>query len=220
MERSASQAYGYTVDNAKVMNNKVSVNRLLSGQGDGSRPKMFFYSGNKYHSTGATTNHFIKQWTGADYRFFPTNTDLNGWKSSGFDLDVESVESDFSRFKTSAGWTNPERDIVSYMGSIDPTYVPNEEIYVDDDCSGEKQASRRKVWEVMTTNGLSEPQSRLIARRYHAFVTFINRAKANRKGAWDSRYTAEAVNNYMREGFGKPRITGPYATKMSDVQNY
>jgi len=226
VERSVPQSFTYTIDQAKVVNNKVSASRLLSGQGDGSRPQTFKYSGNKYHSSGSPSTHFIKQWTGADYRSFATNADLSGWKASGFDLDVESVESDFSKFKNLVGWTNPERDIVSYMQSIDSTYVPDEEIHVDDDCSGEKQAVRRKVREVMSTGitgsytGLSESHSRLIARRYHAFITFINRAKANRKGAWDSRYTAEAVNNYIREGFGKQAVGGPYTTKMSDAQNY
>lgn len=233
VERSISQAYQYTINNAMVMNNKISTTRLLSGQGDGSRPNTFTYSGNKYHSSGSQSTQFIRQWTGADYRSFPTSVDLNGWKSSGFDSDVVSIESDFSRFKSDVGWTNPERDIVSYMQSIDSSYVADENVHVDEDTTGTKQVNRRRVWEVLIDpsfglvgpgwydpQGMTEARAKNIARRYHAFITFIQRAKMNRKGAWDSRYTAEAVNNYVREGFGKPRITGPYATKMSDVQNY
>jgi hypothetical protein len=67
---------------------------------------------------------------------------------------------------------------------------------------------------------LTEVQAKLTARRYHAFITFIQRAKENRKGAWDPRWTAEAVNNYIREGFGKAPVTGPYVTTLSDLANY
>jgi hypothetical protein len=57
---------------------------------------------------------------------------------------------------------------------------------------------------------MSEAQAKLTARRYHAFLTFIERAKANRKGAWDPRYTADALNSYIRQGFGKAPVGGPY----------
>lgn len=51
-----------------------------------------------------------------------------------------------------------------------------------------------------------------VASEYHAFISFIQKARANRKGAWDSRWTAEAFNNYIREGFGRPPLAGPYTT--------
>jgi len=54
--------------------------------------------------------------------------------------------------------------------------------------------------------GMTEARAKLVARRYHAFITFIQRAKANRKGAWDPRYTADALNDYIRQGFGKPSV--------------
>jgi hypothetical protein len=74
------------------------------------------------------------------------------------------------------------------------------------------------VWEVLSDPAygsptMTEATAKLAARRYHAFITFIQRAKQNRKGAWDSRWTAEAVNNYIREGFGKPAVTGAYDTR-------
>jgi hypothetical protein len=115
---------------------------------------------------------------------------------------------------------------------VDPTYVVNEDVYVDEDAVI-KQANRQKVWQVLTdpskypsdgwwlANGLmTEAQAKLTARRYHAFITFIQRAKENRKGAWDPRWTAEAVNNHIREGFGKAPVTGPYVTTLSDLANY
>lgn len=226
VERSSSQVYPYVVLEAKIVNNKISAISKLNGQGDGTRPSTFVYSGNKYHSSGNSANHFIKQWTGSDYRIFATFSDLNGWKSSGFDGDVNSVETSFSNFKNLVGWSAPERDIVSYMMSVDPTYVPNEDVHVDEDCLGPKQLNRQKVWQVLSTGitgsytALPEAQSKLIARRYHAFITFINRAKANRKGAWNPNYTAEAVNNYIREGFGKEPVLGPYVSKIEDIKNY
>lgn len=39
---------------------------------------------------------------------------------------------------------------------------------------------------------------------------FVAGARANRKGAWDARYTAEAVNYYIREGYGT--VQPPSAT--------
>ena len=91
---------------------------------------------------------------------------------------------------------------------MDPTYVVNEDVYVDEE-STVTQDVRQKVWEVLSDPAkagnqvMTEAQAKLTARRYHAFITFIQRAKENRKGAWDTRWTAEAVNNYIREGFGK-----------------
>jgi broad specificity phosphatase PhoE len=51
-----------------------------------------------------------------------------------------------------------------------------------------------------------DANARLAAKRFHAAITFLNRARENRKGNWDDRYTADAVNDYIRQGFGKPRI--------------
>lgn len=222
VERSTSATYPYVVLDADVTANEVSATRLLAGQGDGTKPAAYSWSGNKYQSTSAT-NLFATSWTGQDYRFGTVYTNLAGWKAAGFDADMAAVETDFATFKTAAGWTAPERDIVSYMQSVDPTYVVNEDVYVDDDSTGPKQATRQKVWQVLATSvsglyaGMPEAQAKLAARRYHAFITFIQRAKANRKGAWDPRWTADAVNNYIRQGFGKPTVSGPYTATIEDI---
>lgn len=36
---------------------------------------------------------------------------------------------------------------------------------------------------------------------------FMTKARMNRKGFWDQRWTAESFNNYVREGFGKPPVS-------------
>jgi hypothetical protein len=160
--------------------------------------------GNLYHSQSAAP--------------FGSGLTFAQWQALRTDLDdSSSFYSDFSSFKAAAGWTAPERDIVSYMESVDPTYVVDENVYVDEDAAV-KQASRQKVWEVLVNNtawpgAMTEAQAKLTARRYHAFITFIQRAKENRKGAWDPRWTAEAVSNYIRAGFGKTAVTGAYDSR-------
>ena len=162
----------------------------------------------------------------ANRYFAPRNTAYNGgtfaaWQSAGYDA-TSTDHATFESFKTAAGWTAPERDIVSYMQSVDPTYVVNEDVHVDDDATGPKQATRQKLWQVLTSGSpsMTESQAKLTARRYHAFITFIQRARANRKGAWDARWTAESVNNYIREGYGKPKLSGPYTASLADVSTY
>jgi hypothetical protein len=120
-----------------------------------------------------------------------------GWKSSADLADAQGRN----------GW---ERDIVSYMQSIDGEYVVNENVTVDD-CV--PLANRREnpaiVWEVLSSGSpyigptMTVDNAKLAAKRYHAFLAFIDGARANRKGAWDLRYTAKALNDYMRAGFGK-----------------
>jgi hypothetical protein len=214
---------------AEVVNNAISAPRELSMQGNASKPADFTYSNNRFHST-LQNGWFRWNWqdnANGSYRTPPvTQGTFSQWQAAGYDTDA-TLTSDFAAFKAAAGWTAPERDIVSYMQSVDPAYVVNEDVYIDEDSSGEKQTVRRKVWEVMADPSvalnvvMTEAQAKLTARRYHAFITFIQRAKENRKGAWDERWTAEAVNNYIREGFGKPTITGPYderplATRLMD----
>jgi hypothetical protein len=179
-------------------------------QGNSSKPATFTYSGNRFHST--TTNGLFRWgwesngtgiWRNAPY----TDGTFSQWQAAGYDADG-SFTADFAAFKSAAGWTAPERDIVSYMQSVDPTYVVNEDVYVDEE-STVTQDVRQKVWEVLSDPAkagnlaMSTDRAKQVARRYHAFITFIQRAKENRKGAWDTRWTAEAVNNYIREGFGK-----------------
>lgn len=49
------------------------------------------------------------------------------------------------------------------------------------------------------------------AKQYHAFSVFITRAKLNRLGSWNSNYTADALNSYIREGYGKAVVGGGYS---------
>jgi hypothetical protein len=137
------------------------------------------------------------------------------WQALRSGLDSQSqFFADFTTFKTAAGWMAPERDIVSYMQSIVPTYTPNEDVTTDDGVPIEKRRpDAQLVRSVMQSTGMSDAQARLTARRYHAFITFIERAKANRKGNWDSKYTGDALNNHIRQGFGKQLVGGPYDTR-------
>jgi len=200
----------------------------LSINHNASRPSNSTYSGNQYHSAGPAAQYFT--FNLVSNTVF-TKGDLAAWKAAGFDSDATQVYSSLASFKSAVGWTAPERDVVSYMQSVDPTYVPNEEVFVDDDCTGPKQAVRTKVREMVMTGDLAtsfwgspvamtDARARQLARRYHAMITFMQRAKANRKGAWDPRWTADAVNNYIREGFGKAPVSGPYTATLEDVLGY
>jgi hypothetical protein len=70
--------------------------------------------------------------------------------------------------------------------------------------------------DILTRMGMSVEAARLSARRYSAFLTFIERAKANRKGSWSYQYTSDALNNYIRDGFGKGAIVALGAASGSD----
>jgi len=141
---------------------------------------------------------------GANFRLPNNEVDLAAWQAAGYDSG-STLHPDRAALEAAAGWTDPDRSILTYMQAVDPTYVVNEDVYVDDGSSGQKQAVRQKVWEVIAPN-VGEATAKLIARNYHAFLAFIEKARNNRKGAWDSRWTADAVNNYIREGFGKAPV--------------
>jgi hypothetical protein len=200
---------------ATVSGNAVA-SALASAQGDASKPTTYSYGSNTMHAT--SSQPFRWAWHSNGQKLFTQSPFTDGsfqqWQAAGYDADGTFI-SDFAAFKAAAGWSAPQRDIVSYMQAVDANYVVNEDVYIDDDASGAKQDVRRRVWEVLSdaaygTQTMTEATAKLTARRYHAFITFIQRAKQNRKGAWDSRWTAEAVNNYIREGFGKPAVTGAY----------
>ncbi len=192
------------VVSADIANNAVSTPHAASVHGDSSRPTGVTYGGNRFH---AMSGSGLFKAAAADLTF-------QAWQATGFDSDA-TFTNDFAAFKAAVGWLAPERDILSYMQAVDPMYVVNEDVYVDEE-STVKQATRQRVWEVLADPAmypadvwwheralLSEARAKQVARRYHAFITFIQRAKKNRKGSWDPRWTAEAVNNYIREGFGK-----------------
>ncbi len=140
------------------------------------------------------------------------------WQAIREGLDADSsFFGDFAAFRAAAGWIDPDRDLVSYLEAIDPTFEPDEEISIDAGVPAARQRSDApKVWQVLSDPSrypntgafwsarvLSESEARRAARRYHAFLVFIDRAKGNRKGAWNRDYTADALNKYVREGFGK-----------------
>lgn len=108
------------------------------------------------------------------------------------------------------GW---RRDIVSYMTAIDPNYRTDEQVTVDAGVPAEKRrADAPRLVDTLTATGMPAQSARLSAQRYHAFLRFIERAKANRKGKWNYQYTADALNNYIRDGFGKAPINPLSAT--------
>jgi hypothetical protein len=159
--------------------------------------------------------------TGANHYYAPKGWkefSSSDWKTSG--KDVESVAYHcLPDLAAVLGWQANawEKDIVSYMQHVDPTYVPDENVTVDFAAPvANRRANAPTVWSVLKNSelygggvkaNLSEADAKLTARRYHAFITFITRAKANRKGSWDEKYTANAINNYFRTQFNKSVVS-------------
>ena len=148
--------------------------------------------------------------------------ELEEFEGAGFGTGNTIIE-DNSQFIIDAGWSEgaTSASLVTYMESIDPSYVANENVYVDEGASGTKQSPRISYWKTLALNvpdengnnsGIfNETLSKELAKQYHAFLTFIHRARNNRKGNWDINYTADAVNNYFREKFGKSLVGGTYS---------
>lgn len=146
----------------------------------------------------------------------------SAWQTSGKDT-ASAIYNDLVTMARALGWqTNAwEKDIISYMQHIDPTYVPDENVTVDFTAPvANRRAKAPAIWYVLANShlfggastathrfNLSEADAKLTARRYHAFITFMNRAKANRKGLWDDNYTANAINNYFRAQFNKSIVS-------------
>lgn len=173
---------------------------------------------------GPGGNHYL---AGGTSRFAWGNRNrgsFQAWKQRGFDGQSASYSS-MESLAAALGWHGAEpgddrekawtRDIVSYMRWIEPDFVADEGVFVDVDATGPKQPMRQRVWEVLAAfdgfphDGgirprMSEADAKLAARRYHAFTAFIQQARENRKGSWDDRYTAGALNRYIREGFNRP----------------
>jgi hypothetical protein len=158
---------------------------------------------------------------GGNAYFMPQWPGLSAWQQLGFD-QASTAYSSAPAMAAAKGWrpNAAQLDIVSYVRSIDPTYQPDENVTVD---FGVPDAKRNpnapKVWEVLmdpTRFGgdlpkMTEERAKLTARRFHAFVTFIQRARLNRRGNWDERYTSQAINNYFRGAFGRKPYLGPVA---------
>jgi hypothetical protein len=162
-----------------------------------------------------TSPSFTVNYGGSPQSISNRNRSFQTWQSEGYDTNSQMMD-DWNSFKSTAGWTDPDRDIVSYMQTIDPTYIPDENVRVD---YGTKvqQTTPQLVKNVIPTNHMNEEQRLLAARRFHAAVTFLLRARDNRKGNWSNNYTAESLNNYMREGFGKPLVGGEYILTFDDA---
>lgn len=159
--------------------------------------------------------------TGGNYYYAPSGWREfanSAWQSSGKDT-TSTVYGTLANMATALGWQANawEKDIISYMQYVDPTYVPDENVTIDFTAPIEyRRANAPNVWYVLqnsqlyggaTSVNLSEADAKLTARRYHACMTFLERARENRKGSWDENYTANAINNYFRTQFNKPLVT-------------
>lgn len=150
-----------------------------------------------------------------------SNKTFAQWQGLTYDVG-STMTADWATFKTEAGWSSPERDIISYMETIDGEYAPDSNVRVDYMC-GVTQADAQLVIDVLPDTGwgsFTEDQQTLAARRFHAALTFLYRARDNRKGSWDENYTAIALNNYIRAGFGKGEVDAGYTLGLSDIENY
>ena len=204
------EAGAFANNAADVRNNAIAIDSPPSwlGASPTATPRSSdTIDGNLYFGNPAA-NRFSRSYAGAA-TLVAANTTFAQWQAAGYDPNGQMI-ADWAAFKAAAGWTDPDRDIVSYMQSIDPTYVPDEDVRVDFGCSGPLQEVPQLVRNAVIG---TDAQKRQVARRFHATVTFLNRARENRKGAWDQRYTAEAVVNYIRAGLGKPALTGPYDSR-------
>ncbi len=173
-----------------------------------------------------TGNHYLAGGSAGFALASDEIVDFEQWQASG--LDHHSLlYADLASLADALNWLPPnsesgemagwERDIVFCMQAIDPAYTPNEDVYVDAGASGAKQTERQKVREVLTRfegyphDGgtrprMSEVDAQTVARRYHAFLSFMERARENRKHQWNTQYTAAALNACIREGFGENRF--------------
>lgn len=218
------------VQNAEVTGNTLAVTQSgrAASSGDLVRAPTVLFNRNRYHAA-----------PGVGFQRDLVVTDFTDWQEAGYDSNGAFFD-DLEPLAESAGWLTArqlgeqppamphgwERDIISYMRHVDPAFEPNENVTVD---AGVPAIHRRpdapRVWEVLhhfrgfphdhaTRPPMSEEEAKLAARRYHAFLTFIERAANNRRGAWDPAYTAESLNNYMRSGFGWPPVRGPYSAEL------
>ncbi|MGA1049521.1 MAG: hypothetical protein ACO3UU_16070, partial [Minisyncoccia bacterium] len=169
------------VSKVKIANNKISTNgvnvSILTNVYTNTIINNYIFENNKYHTTtGVYSDGRFN--LGTNY----SNISLSQWKAVGYDLDVNDVPVGTQNIGI-MNWPSPQRDIISYMESIDPSYQPDENVYVDEGSYGPKQTTRQKVWEVIRNfetinqyhidrDGLCggpclENAAKLIARRYH-----------------------------------------------------
>jgi len=202
----------FTQPTITIKNNEFAVESIIPpGYGAISRPTKSILDtvDNNYYFGNPTSSSFTIGYGGGPQSIVNTNTTFQAWQSQGYDTNSQMI-SDWNTFKSTVGWTDPNRDIISYMQAIDPTYIPDENVRVD---YGTKvpQSVSKLVKDFIPQSGfggITDAQRRSIAaKRFHAAVTFLMRARENRKGNWDTNYTADALNDYIRVGFGKPTLS-------------
>jgi len=205
-----------------VKNNEFAINQL-DGYGYGgisrtTKSELDTVDENLYFGN-STSAAFTIGYGGSPASISARNRSFETWQSSGYDTNSQMI-SDWATFKSTANWPDPDRDIVSYMQTIDPNYIPDENVRVD---YGVKiqQETPQLVKDSILTSHMNEEQRLLAARRFHAAVTFLTRARENRKGNWDSNYTAESLNDYIRVGFGKSSLSNTeYFLSLEDAFDF
>ena len=161
--------------------------------------------------------------TGGNFYYAPNWTSFSTtWQGAGKDT-ASTRYNTIQEMVTARGWNQNavNEDIITYMQSLDPSYVPNEEMTVDDQVQidpADRRPTAPKLWYVLRNptlfqgNGFTinasptDAQAKLTARRTHAFHYFMSFARQNRKGNWNLDYTAKNVNNYFRALYNKSLV--------------
>jgi hypothetical protein len=218
----ANFAIGLRVDSIEVgQNDFLSI--------DASNAAMYNYDGGNITQAQARAGaqYLIgNNITGGNHYYVPNwSSYATTWQAAGKDTASTRYTS-VQEMVTARGWSANavNEDIVTYMQSLHPSYVPDEEMTVDDFVQvapEDRRPNAPKLWYVLRnpslyagTSGIvnggqfppTDAQAKLIARRCHAFNYFMSFARENRKGNWNSDYTAKAINNYFRPLFNKTLV--------------
>lgn len=218
----AELAKGINIQGSNTVNGVIAANIALNAVVKTSEPVTFKNVTVPISITGSMVNavdYTIGPAGKVNHYYAPPWTTQSSWQATGYDNTANTNYASIDTLAQNAGWQTAqqlgnnagvdgwERDIVTYMQEIDPSYVVDENVTTD---AGVPIANRRPsaqiVWQVLVNAGMSETLAKKAARRYHAFLTFIERARGNRRGSWDLDYTSDALNNYIREGFGKSAV--------------
>lgn len=218
----AELAKGINIQGSNTVNGVTTANVGLNAVVKTSQPVTAKNFIDPIKITGNTVNdvdYTIGPAGKVNHYYAPPWTTQSSWQAKGYDNTSNTNYTSIETLAQNAGWRTAqqlgdvagingwERDILTYMQEIDPSYVVDENVTTD---AGVPIANRRPnaqvIWQILVNNGLSETLAKKAARRYHAFLTFIERARGNRRGSWDSDYTADSLNNYIREGFGKSAV--------------
>lgn len=204
---------GYLVTNVQVGNNEF----LFA-----DTPNTGFYNNDITQAQVRANSNFEigNSVTGGNFYYAPNWTSFSTtWQGAGKDTQ-STLYTSIAQMVAARGWNANavNEDIITYMQSLDPSYVPDEEITVDyavQIAPGDRRPDAPKLWYVLRNptlfqgNGGSvkvsptDAQAKLTARRTHAFHTFMSYSRQNRKGNWNLNYTAKNVNNYFRVLYNK-----------------